>query len=122
MKRVFIACFAAAFALLGCQSTNTQTAEPYVERYDIQQAQAAFADVEHVTVSDEGYIEYIEQVPNGYQWKTTVIRSHSRQVACEDLYELLELGFVIKMTFTGKGGRTEHFDVHRCDGINAEKS
>ena len=115
MKNQFLLSSLAALALSACNVTNYQATEPTAAFHDIKEAKIKLSGIDNMKVTDDGYITYFESVPHGYMWDTQVIKQMSQEGACENLYDFLELGFVVKIGFKGEGGREEHFDLARCN-------
>jgi hypothetical protein len=103
-------------ALSGCTATD-MAAKPTAGSEQIKHAQQELNQYEYINVQDDGYIEIEQSAGYGYQWKTSVIKQISEEYACEQMYPLIEQGFVVVVTFKGKGGRIEAFDQARCESI-----
>ncbi|GLQ71975.1 hypothetical protein [Vibrio penaeicida] len=103
--------------LAACSVNNYQATKPSASEKDIEIAKESLAHIPNLTVTDEGYIEYIKSLPggSGYFWKTTTINKISKEWSCQHAYKFLERGFVTRMFFKGQGGREEYFDKARCD-------
>ncbi|CCN85389.1 conserved hypothetical protein [Vibrio nigripulchritudo SFn27] len=113
-RHILLAAFA-ALSLTACNITNYDAVKPTASKQDIAEARNKLSGIEGMKVTDEGYITYFEMVPHGYMWDTQSIKQASYEGACENLYDFLEMGFVVKIGFKGEGGREEHFDKARCD-------
>ncbi|KJY70364.1 hypothetical protein [Vibrio nigripulchritudo] len=116
MKFKLIAAASMLSVLAGCNLTNYEPTPPNVTPENIEIARQAFSEVPELKVSDDGYISYVASLPSsGYKWQTTTIKKISYEWSCDNLYSFLEMGFVTKIFFKGKGGREEYFDKARCD-------
>ncbi|TKF18336.1 hypothetical protein FCV43_16600 [Vibrio genomosp. F6] len=106
---------AVLISLVGCKSLSYVAEKPSADPTEIELLQQQLSEYEHISVTDEGVITYLQWVEPGYRWKVSVIQEFGYQISCVDLRPYLQKGFITEIKFNGIGGSTEQYDLYRCD-------
>jgi len=103
-----------SLALVGCQSTTSDTPTPTANQQTIEEARSALAQYEEFTVDDSGVISLVQTLPPRHHWKTTIIKKIGREVSCDNLRYFVNNGMVVSIHFQGPRGRYDQYDEQRC--------
>ena len=104
-----------AFIIAGCQVTPIEDLYPTATQETIDTALEHLSDIEGMSVTENGVIYYVHNLPGDSRWSTVHIMELSYRNSCEHLRWFVDRGMIVRSTYRGNSGTTQDYDLARCE-------